>query len=141
MALKIIDSQRYVRLDLEGHYWVYVDSQSRKNEKKATSPSIVNQKYYELIRNIYADTERWYYDPNSAQLAMNLEAEHKKYLQNLSDGITTGKYPLMKQHIKDVEKSIPNIVNSGQLGVVGTTLEEVYNFVKKVKFFGDVEDC
>jgi hypothetical protein len=47
----------------------------------------------------------------------------------------------MKKYIKDVDKSIPNIIDSGRIGVKGETLEEVYDFVKRCKIFGETEDC
>jgi hypothetical protein len=47
----------------------------------------------------------------------------------------------MKKYIKDIEKSIPKIIDKGRVGVKGETLEDVYEFVKKYKLFGDAEDC
>jgi hypothetical protein len=70
-----------------------------------------------------------------------IEEEHKKYLRNYTNKITTDKYPLMKKYFKDVDKSIPKIVSKGRIGVFGETLEEVYEFIKKYKFFGETEDC
>lgn len=47
----------------------------------------------------------------------------------------------MKQYIKNIEQSLPDIICEGQLGVEGNTLEEVYNSVKRYGYFEEVEDC
>jgi hypothetical protein len=46
----------------------------------------------------------------------------------------------MKKYIKDVVKSLPKFISSGVITVKGNTLEEVYEYVKKYKIFGDTED-
>jgi hypothetical protein len=47
----------------------------------------------------------------------------------------------MKQYIKNVDKSLPEIVCIGAVGVRGANLEEVYTYVKQKGYFGEVEDC
>ena len=42
---------------------------------------------------------------------------------------------------KDIEKTLPEIVCRGQIGVTGKTLQEIYEEVKRRGLFGQVEDC
>lgn len=139
MALKLMND-RYLIIDLQGNYVIYESDNARKLEKKSSSVKEINTKYWELLEE-YGSEERQYYDPDASKMFIALEEEHKRYLQNYAAKITTEKYPLMKKHIKDVDKSIPKIVTKGRIGVKGETLEEVYEFVKRYKFFGDTEDC
>lgn len=141
MALKIINSNYYIKVTIKGVYYIYESPQARSIEKKATSPIIINNKYKELISNLEADHEQRYYDPKVQQFYTELCLEHSRYLENYFSKITTEKYPLMQKYIKDVNKSIPKIIATGKYKVKGNTLEEVYNFVKKCKFFGETEDC
>lgn len=139
MALKL-KNNRYLKIDLKGNYIVYEDINARKLEQKHTSPEEINAKYWELLEE-YGSAEIQYYDPEAAEMFIAIEEEHKKYLRNYTNKITTDKYPLMKKYFKDVDKSIPKIVSKGRIGVFGETLEEVYEFIKKYKFFGETEDC
>ncbi len=47
----------------------------------------------------------------------------------------------MAQYIKNIGKSLPEIVNTGRIWVEGKTLAEVYEYIKKVGYFNGVEDC
>ena len=141
MALKQKSNNHYIKIDLDGKYTIYESEKARLDEKKATPATKINQKYYEVIKTLNANSEQLYYDPTANQVIEKLEIEHKRYCQNYQAKITSEKYPLMKKYIKDVDKSIPKVVASGKIGVVGSTLEEVYNFVKKCKIFGETEDC
>lgn len=141
MALKQKANNHYIKIALDGKYTIYESEKARLDEKKVTPATKINQKYYELIATLMTNSEQLYYDPAAKQLVKDLEIEHKRYCQNYHAKITSEKYPLMKKYIKDVDKSIPKVITSGRLGVVGNTLEEVYNFVKRCKIFGETEDC
>lgn len=141
MALLIKKNNHYIRIELDGTYYVYECNKDRITEKKVTSPREVSNKYWELLVALSLDKEALHYDPSAVKYLEDLEAEHKRYCQNYGKKITTEKYPLMKKYIKDVDKSIPNIIDSGRIGVKGETLEEVYDFVKRCKIFGETEDC
>ena len=141
MALKQKSSNYYIKIALDGNYTIYDSEKARLDEKKVTPAIKVNQKYYELIKTLSANSEQLYYDPSAKQFVEELEMEHKRYCQNYQAKITSEKYPLMKKYIKDVDKSIPKVITKGKLGVIGSTLEEVYDFVKRCKIFGETEDC
>ena len=141
MALRQKSNNRYIKIALDGTYIIYESEKARIDEKKVTSATKINQKYYELIKTLRANSEQLYYDPAAKQFVDELEIEHKRYCQNYQAKITSEKYPLMKKYIKDVDKSIPKVITKGKLGVIGNTLEEVYNFVKRCKIFGETEDC
>ena len=140
MALLIKKNNNYIRLELDGTYYIYASSKDRTAEKKATTPREVNNKYWNLLTKLSLDKEALHYVPNARKYLEDLEAEHKRYCQNCGKKITTEHYPLMKKYIKDVDKTIPNIIDSGRIGVQGETLEDVYNFIKKYKVFGETED-
>lgn len=141
MALLNKKNNHYIRIDLKGNYLIYKSKKARLNEKKVTSPAVINKKYWELLSNLSSDREFLYYSPNAKQYLQDLEAEHKRYLQNLTRYITTESYPLMKEYIIDVDDSIPQILSKGHVRVRGATLKEVYTFAKKYEIFGETEDC
>lgn len=141
MALKSISNNIYIKIDLNGNYYKYKNSQARQFEKEHTQPIQVSKKYYDLISKLRSDRELLYYDPTALKFVEDLEAEQLQYHRNAQRYITTGKYPLMKKYISDVEDSIPQIIDKGWIRVKGTTLEEIYEFVKKYKIFGETEDC
>lgn len=141
MALIIKSNSYYLKLEIDGTYYIYASNKARDTEKKVTPPAIISAKYWELLNKLSQNREALHYDPTAQEYLRALEVEHKRYCQNCGKKITTETYPLMKKYIKDVDKSIPNIIDSGRIGVKGETLEEVYNFVKRCKIFGETEDC
>ena len=69
------------------------------------------------------------------------EAEYEQYLLMHRYGQKSKTFPLIKKYIKDIEKTLPEIVCRGQIGVTGKTLQEIYEEVKRLGLFGQVEDC
>lgn len=125
----------YIRLTLNGAYYVYPTKNHREIEKKAPSPKIVCQKYTEVIQALERDREALYY-LETTQLLRDWKTEFQAYLRQ----DTTCKFPLMKTYIKNVAKSLPQYIESGIITVHGATLAEVYEYVKKYKVFGETED-
>lgn len=139
MALKL-KNDRYLKLLITGEYFIYESEQNRDAEKKVISSEKVLQKYSKIIQELKQNKEQYYYDPEYRKLVANWETEALTYSYNALYFNTSGKYPLMKKHIKNIEKSIPKILFKGTIQVKGDTLEEVYAFVKKYKIFGETED-
>ena len=125
----------YVRLDLDGTYWIYKNKKERLLEKKKISPTEVTQKYLEIIRELESDEEGLYY-LGTTQLLADWQHEFYAYLQK----DTSKGFPLMETYIKDVVKTIPEFISGGKINVTGNTLKDVYEYVKKYKVFGDTED-
>jgi hypothetical protein len=50
-------------------------------------------------------------------------------------------FPLMKQYIKDIERSLPTLLKVGSIGIFEKDLEAVYNKVKQLGYFGETQDC
>lgn len=129
------DNGQYIRITLTGDYYIYPTKKQRTTEKKAASPEVVIQKYTEIIRELETDQEALYY-LGTTQLLADWRQEFNAYLKK----DTSCKFPLMKEYIKDVAKTIPNFVSAGRIMVRGNTLAEVYDYVKKYKVFGETED-
>ena len=141
MALKKLNSNQYIKIELDGTYKIYRTSKERDKEKTAYTTAEVIQKYREIILELLQNKERLYYDPEFNILLQQWEAEFNKYYRASIQGEAAKGFPLMRQHIKNIEKSLPELISIGQVGVEGTTLEEVYNYVKQCGYFGGVEDC
>lgn len=141
MALKKIENNHYIKIELDGTFKIYKTQKDRTQEKKATSFEHVCKKYALIIRDIRKNIERRYYDPTFNNLIDDWQQEFDNYLRCHSQGLHESKFPLIKQFIKDVEKSLPEIICVGQLGVQGTTLVEVYDYVKQHAYFSDTIDC
>ena len=141
MALKQIISDYYIKIDLAGNFKVYKNKKARDQEKKTASFKDICSKYQLILTSLRQDTERRYYDPEFVQLIAAWQKEYSKYLSCHSQGLRETAFPLMKQYIKNIEKSLPEVICSGAVGVKGNTLEEVYDYVKQKGYFGEVEDC
>lgn len=131
----LIKNDKYIRIDLYGNYYIYNSKKDRLAEKKATTPELVKQKYIEIITNLRANAEALYYKETFDLL----NAWEKEFLDYIKRDISN-KFPLMKAHIKDVAKTISPIVDAGKISVRGKNLDEVYDYVKKYKIFGETED-
>jgi hypothetical protein len=131
----IKNNLNYIRLTTDGTYYIYKTKENRELEKKVTSPEEVIKKYHEIIHELEQDKEAVYYLGN-AQLLKDWRTEFFAYL----DYNTANKFPLMKAYIEDIDESIPQFVGSGRISVKGDTLEEIYEYVKKYKIFGETED-
>ena len=141
MALKELSTNYYIKIDLTGEFSVYKSIQDRKLEKKATSFKRVVLTYKTILKQLENDRERLYYDPDFPQIIKAWHLEYEDYVNTHINGIGGKKFPLIKQYIKDVEKSLPEIVYKGCLGVTGVTVKDVYEYAKTQNFFGDTEDC
>lgn len=125
----------YIRLTLTGAYYVYPTKNCRTTEKKVPSSEVVIQKYTEIIQQLENDKEALYYF-ETPQLLEDWKNEFNAYLNQ----DPSNKFLLMKAYIKNVAKTLPNFIDSGVISVKGDTLEDIYNYVKKYKIFGDTED-
>lgn len=125
----------YIRLTLTGAYYVYPTKNYRATEKKVPSSEVVIQKYTEIIQQLENDKEALYY-LETPHLLEDWKNEFNAYLNHDS----SNKFPLMKAYIKSVAKTLPNFIDSGIISVKGDTLEDIYNYAKEYKLFGDTED-
>ena len=131
----LVNKDYYIRVTIEGSYYIYKNKKERLLEKKAPAREDVLKKYSDILKELQSDVEATYYLGNT-ELIEQWKREFEAYVNyNRSN-----KFPLMKKYIKDVVKTLPEIVNSGKITVKGNTLEEVYEYVKKYKIFGDTED-
>ena len=143
MALKNIQSNQYIIISLDGRYIIYKDEKARQRIKKATSHETILKKYTEICNNLLKDSEQLYYNPSFPELQFKWFSEFQDYIIAYDQRDMTKKFPLMKNYIKDIEKTIPQIIAEGQVGFRGTkikTVEEAYNYVKQHKIFGETED-
>ena len=141
MALKKVDTNQYIKIELDGSFAIYSLSKERLQEKKATAFEKVVQFYQTTIASLWKNKERIYYDASFKPLVLAWEAEYEQYLLMHRYGQKSKNFPLIKKYIKDIEKTLPEIVCRGQIGVTGTTLQEIYEEVKRLGLFGQVEDC
>jgi hypothetical protein len=129
------NNTEYIRLALDGTYFIYKTKKDRLREKRATPREKVLNKYQEIIAELYADEEAIYYLGNINHI-QEWEKEFYAYFQK----DTSAKFPLMKAYIPDVHKSIVEFVAMGKIQVKGTTLKEIYEEIKNQKVFGETED-
>ena len=141
MALKLTDSNYYLKIDLQGNFKIYKTIKDRTLEKKAPTFEEISARYETIIKNFRRDFERRYYDPSFTELIMAWEKEAELYNLSYVQGIHTNNFPLMAKYIPNIGKSLPNIVSVGRIFVKGETLAEVYDYVKKVGYFKNVVDC
>lgn len=137
MAL-IRTNNAYIRIKLDGTYYIYENKKARNLEKKVIKPSEIIKKYDDVLKQLESE-EGLYYLGTSEKWKDWLE-EFYEYKQCLLHKNYTKTFPLMKEYYKDVDKSIPKIISSGKISVKGNTIEEVYNYVKEHKIFGETED-
>lgn len=141
MALKKIENGHYIKFEPDGTFKIYKSQKERTQEKKATPFERICLKYTAKINSLTKDLERHYYDPAFAKTIAAWQMEFEKYLRMHSQGLKSKDFPLMKQLVKDIEKSLPEIICVGQVGVENSTLPEVYAEAKNKLWFSEVEDC
>lgn len=141
MALKLAESNYYLKIDLQGNFKIYKTIKDRNLEKKAPTFEKISAKYAAIIKNFKQDFERRYYDPSFTELIIAWEKEAELYNLSYINGIHMNNFPLMSQYIPNIGKSLPNIVSVGRIWVKGETLAEVYDYIKKVGYFKDATDC
>lgn len=141
MALKQLNTGYYIKIDIAGNVIIYKTSKSRSLEKSAPSFEAVKARYLAILNTFYQDKERLYYDPEFSQLLSDWKSEFQRYTQSHYQNRRIGAFPLISSYIPNIENTLPIIIRTGKVRVKGTTLEEVYNYVKTYKFFGEVKDC
>jgi hypothetical protein len=144
MALKILDTNQYLKIDLFGNFWVYDSQAIREAEKKAAKFEEVKAAYQKIIKDFHQDKERFYYDATFYKKVLAWEAEYTKYLDSRflpSHFRLKLDFPLMAKYIPNIKDSVATIQNSGSINITGDTLEEVYTKVKNSNIFGATEDC
>ena len=141
MALKLTNSNYYIKIDLQGNFKIYKTAKDRLSEKNAPQFEDIILKYATIIHQLRQDKERLYYDPNFIKLIRAWEEEAELYSLNHFQGIHSTEFPLMAEYIPNIAKSLPRIIHTGSLGVLGNTVEEVYEYVKRVGYFNDALDC
>ena len=139
MALKLTNNQ-YVKLNIDGSYIIYENDSARTTEKTSTNVKTVILKYQEIINKLKSDQERCYYDPSFLNEIQKWEDEYDRYIKAYINKDLTQKFPLIKKHIKDINQTIPKIIQRGVIGVSANSVEEVYNKIKRYKIFGETED-
>jgi hypothetical protein len=141
MALKLSDSNYYIKIDLHGNFKIYKTMKDRALEKKAPKFEDISLKYTSIIKSFRQDRERRYYDPNFVKTLLAWEKEAELYSSSYIRGLHVNNFPLMSKYIPNIAQSLPNIISIGHIWVKGETLAEVYEYVKKVGYFKNVVDC
>ena len=142
MALRNCKTNYYIKIDLRGNYIIYLTPRDRDLEKQAPKQELIIQKYNSLISSLQQNHERYYYDPSFRDYVQTWETEYARYQHCIAQQTTpTEDFPLISQYFLNVTYTIPTIIQKGHIAVRGNTLEEVYNFIKQYKIFGEVEDC
>jgi hypothetical protein len=141
MALKQLSTGYYIKIDLEGNVKMYETPESRALEKTAPTFEIVKAKYLTILNTFFSNKERLYYDPDFNQQFIEWQSEYNCYLRSYFRGLQGNEFPLISKYIANVKDSLPRLIHTGKIRVDGTTLNEVYEYIKKWEFFGEVEDC
>lgn len=139
MAL-ILPNNMYLKIDLQGNYVLYKNKTARTREKKSTSSKTILAKYREILAEFNTLEYQRYHEKTGIEKLWYLE--YKKYCDNLYAGNAKEDYPLMKEYFADVNKTIPEIITKGTLGIAyyAESLEALYQLIKKCEIFGKAED-
>ena len=141
MALKNSKNGHYIKIDLTGNYLIYESEKERLAEKEAPTALKVKETYQTVLADLYKDEARLYYDPEFKTLVNSWQLEYATYCWSQAFGKYNKEFPLISQYFSNVKDSLPKIILTGTLGVKGSTLQEVYEFVKHCNVFEAVEDC
>jgi hypothetical protein len=141
MALKIKNTNYYLKLNLDGTFILYESPTDRLSEKTAPTPEQISAKYRKILAKLSQNEERCYYDPTYCSLLDSWEAEYSRYLRAARQQSKETNFPLMAEYFNNIEDSLPQVHETGRIAVRGETLTEFYNWVKDSKVFGEVEDC
>lgn len=139
MALLLPDN-RYIKFNLDGSYVIYQSAEGRLLNKEATTFDAVLKKYSAILKKLFANQERRYYDPSFPDEIKAWVAEAIKYKACVYEGNTTEDFPLIQKYIKDVKNTIPVIVGRGQFYTTANTLEELYKEMKNKEIFGKIDE-
>ena len=134
-------ASKYIKLNLDGTFEIYASQEARLRVKQATPCETILEKYRTVARELEADLEFRYYDPEGfAQKYDPWIAEHQRYEYNLSLYITDEEYPLMAEYYSDVADSIPQIVEAGSIDISDETVAKIYIKAKQRNYWGDTLD-
>ena len=145
MAL-LLPNNTYFKIDIDGNYTIYKNKTARNRIKRSSSPEKIIQKYDEIIKSIYSQ-ERNYYDYAGMTAELHIwETELASYMTDLKNHTLGNEYPLIPQYFPDVSKTIPDVIETGRLGLADryNTLEEIYNCIKDHEILGpkdEIQDC
>ena len=140
MAL-LLNNKSYVKFEADGTFYIYKNKTARNSNKKATTSDEVISKYSEIYFSLASKAATW-------AESTKWKAEFDNYWEHLQALNSEGHYPLMQQYVEDVDKTIPEIISSGELPKLadeaGGSLEKIYELAKKYEIFGkqeDIKDC
>lgn len=140
MAL-LLPNNRYLKiLNINGEYIVYDSIENRNNTKSAPKTVEVLEKYSNIINSLLQDRERQYYDPDFVSEIQAWTDEVALYKKSIATGDTTIRFPLMKKYIKNINKTIPKIVETGQFFIQAESIKEIYEKIKQYEIFGTAEE-
>lgn len=164
--MALLKDTKYIKLEPDGKVSIYISAEARQRQKIATPSTKIILKYNEILGGYQKQLDDYI---NS--LGLNLEIiqldrvlydkllEDTKLLQILKslEDISTELYyyesdlsvnkgaqhefPIMKKYFPDIEDSIPFLLEGCYVCWDTVNIDEIYNFVKETKFFGETEDC
>lgn len=133
---------KYIRLLPDGTCEIYASAEARDRIKNSTDGKIILAKYRELLKDLEAQPDFLYYDPEGYAAAHDpLEREYDRYWYNFNNYIVGQEYPLMAAYYPDVADSIPEIVEKCWMPKMGETLDKAYEKAKQIKRFGETRDA
>lgn len=137
---------RYVKLDKDGAFEVYVNEEARLKLKASTPAETICRKYEEVIAQLHSVeyAEMRYYSPKEYNdLLSAWEDEYGRYDYRLITGTfdEDETYPLMAEYYPDVADSVPKIIARGTIGPSLETVEQTYIQAKQDKSWGETTDA
>jgi len=142
MALILLKSKAYLKIDINNNYEIYPSKSARLKFKKATPAKKIVAKYIEKLEelSIKNDPEKYYYLPEEAYSEYDAWLNELEQFKKDYGSFTTGnKYPLIAQFFPKAELSIPPVIASGYIDLEGTTVAEKYEEIKKFNIFGPAD--
>ena len=97
MALKKLNNNQYIKIQLDGTFSVYKTPAEREHEKEVPTFNKIVARYKAIIADLQKDRERIYYDPTFETLINQWEAEFQRYLRAHQNGQKQVNLPLMSQ--------------------------------------------
>lgn len=140
MAL-LLPNNTYFKIELDGSYKIYKNKTARNKAKKDDILKEIANKYNEIILQLSTD-EYQYYVPNAATELRLWELEFKQFYLSLNSYKNPAEFVLIKQFYPNIDKLIPEIVETGKFGwaVQYKSLEEIYNKIKELEIFGKASE-
>jgi hypothetical protein len=139
---------RYIKLDKDDHFEIYINEEARQKFKTSTPSELIIKKYLEIIGDLTSDKydeARYYNRIEHGNLVASWMQEYQRYTYNLANYIYTEEFPLMAAYYSDVADSIPKLVAKGTFGGVfgkhAKTAEEAYIQAKQDESWGETTDA